>query len=173
MPQRLNTAKQLAIIAWIQTALSITAIWDKQGQNSPELPYISCNIIAGPQFDGTHQVRHKSTDIYTYLFRKIFTLSIQVHATTNHLAFLSTLINSMILSTHRATLRAAGLSIYNDTDITPTDISELLDTGFEKRGVIEVTMAYAEEIDDTIGEINTVGVKGESGTKFENIDITI
>lgn len=173
MPQRLNQAKQTAIISWIETALSITAIWDKQNALRPDFPYISVNIIAGPQLDGTPEPKYKSTNIYTYIFRKIFTMSIQIHAVTNHLALLSTLINSIILPTHRATLRAAGLAIYNDTDISITDISELLNTGFEKRGAIDVTMAYAEEIDDTVGEIQTVGVKGKSGTKFENIDITI
>jgi hypothetical protein len=79
----------------------------------------------------------------------------------------------MVLPTHRATLKAAGLSIYNDTDISPVDISELLDTGIEKRGSIDVTMAYAEEVDDVTGEINTTGIKGEAGSKFENIDITV
>lgn len=173
MPQRLNQAKQTAIISWIETALSITAIWDKQNKAKPAFPFISCNIIAGPQPDGTHQVTHKSQDVYTYLFRKIFTLSIQSHALTNHLGYLSTLINHMKIPASRQTLRNAGLSIYNDTDISPVDISELLDTGFEMRGSIDVTIAFAEEIDATLGEINTVGVKGESGTKFENIDITI
>lgn len=173
MPERLNQAKQTAIIAWIETALAITAIWDKQGFDKPALPYITCNIIAGPQLDGTPQRNYKETDVYTYILRKIFTLSIQSHAITSHLAFLSTLIDSMELPTHRATLRAAGLSIYNDTDVSPTDISELLDTGWEKRGSIDVTMAFADEVDDTVGEINTVGVQGIAGTKFENIDITI
>lgn len=173
MPQRLNQAKQLAIISWIETALSITAIWDKQNKSKPDLPYISCNIIAGPQLDGTPERTYKTTDIYTYIFRKIFTLSIQIHAITNHLGFLSALINSMTLPPQRATFFAAGLSIYNDIDISPTDISELLDTGFEKRGSIDVTMAFAEEVDSTVVEINTIGLKGKSGSKFENIDITI
>ncbi len=173
MPQRLDQAKQSAIISWIETALSLEAVWDKQNLPSPALPYVSCNIIAGPQLDGTPQRNYKTTDTFTHLFRKIFTLSVQAHAITNHLALLSTLINSMVLPTHRATLKDAGLAIYNDTDISPVDISELLDTGFEKRGSIDVTMAYAEEVDDVTGEINTTGVKGEAGSKFENIDTII
>lgn len=173
MSQRLNQEKQTAIMNWIETALSITAIWDKQNKKRPVLPYISLNIIAGPQLDGTPEPRYKTTDIYTYIFRKIFTLSVQVHAVNNHLALLSTLINAMILPTQRATLRAAGLAIYNDIDISITDISELLDTGFEKRAAMDVTMAYAEEIDDTVGEIQTVRVKGLPDTKFENINTLI
>ena len=173
MPQRLNQAKQTAIIAWIETALSITAFWDKQNALRPSLPYISVNIITGPKRDGTPERTYKELDTYTYIFRKIITLSIQSHSQSNHLALLSTIIDSMTLPTQRATLRAAGLSIYNDDDIDPTDISELIDTGFEKRGSIDVTMAYADEIDDSPGEIQTMQLVGEPGTKFENIDTII
>jgi hypothetical protein len=173
MPQRLNQAKQTAIIEWIQTALFITTIWDKQNAFRPALPYISVNIITGPQQDGTPEAKYKTTDVFTYIFRKIFTLSIQAHSQSNHLALLSTLINSMKLPTQRATLRAAGLSIYNDNDISPTDISELIDTGFEKRASIDVIMAFAEEVDDSPGEIQTMQLVGKAGTKFENIDTII
>ncbi len=173
MPSRLDVTKQTAIIAWIETALAISAIWDKQNALRPSLPYVSVNIIAGPQFDGTPEKKYKELDTYSYIFRKIFTLSIQSHSQTNHLALLSTLINSMMLATQRATLRAAGLSIYNDTDISPNDVSELIDTGFEKRAAIDVTMAFAEEIDDVPREIQTVQLVGAPGSKFENIDTII
>lgn len=173
MPQRLNQAKQTAIIAWIETALSITAIWDKQNALRPALPFISLNIITGPQSDGTSERTYKETDVYTYIFRKIFTLSVQSHSQTNHVALLSTLLNAIILPTQRETLRTAGLSIYNDTDISITDVSELIDTGFEKRAAMDITFAFAEEIDDSPGEINTVQLVGEPGTKFENIDVII
>jgi hypothetical protein len=173
MPDRLDTAKQAAILTWIQTALSVTAIWDKQNGNRPALPYVSVNIITGPQNDGAVEAKYKELDTFTYIFRKIFTLSIQAHSQTTHLALLGTLINSMILPTQRAPLRAAGLSIYNNQDILPTDISELIDTGFEKRASIDVTMAFAEEIDDIPGEIQTMQLVGAPGSKFENIDTII
>jgi hypothetical protein len=173
MPQRLNQAKQTAILAWIETALSIEAIWDKQNGNRPALPYVSVNIISGPQNDGTPEAKYKTTDTFTYIFRRIFTLSIQAHSQSNHLALLSTLISAITLPTQRATLRAAGLSVYNNNDILPTDISELIDTGFEKRGSIDVTMAFTDEIDDIPGEIQTVQLVGEPGSKFENIDTII
>lgn len=173
MPQRLNQVKQTAILTWIETALSIAAIWDKQNLPKPPLPYISCNIISGPQLDGTPESKYKSLDTYTYILRKIFTLSIQIHATTNHLAYLSSLIDSMVLPSFRQILRDAELSIYNDTDIIINDISELLDTGFEKRASIDVTMAYADEVDDLVGEINFTNIQGISGTKFEKVNITI
>lgn len=173
MPQRLDATKQKAIKLWIQSALSITAIWDKQNAIRPALPYISVNIITGPQLDGTPERTYKELDVYTYIFRKIFTLSVQVHSQTNHIALLSTLLNSIILPTQRATLRAAGLSIYNDTDISITDVSELIDTGFEKRASMDITFAFAEEIDDSPGEIQTMQLVGSPGTKFENIDTII
>ena len=173
MPQRLDSAKQLAIISWIETALSITAIWNDQNALRPALPFVSVNIISGPTPDGTYQVNYKELDTYTYLFRKLFTLSIQAFSTTNHLALLSILTNSINLPTHRSTLRAAGLAVYNETDIVPVNISELLETGMEKRGSIDVNMAYSEEVDDIPGEIQTTKIAGISGTKFENVDLTI
>ena len=88
MPQRLNPAKQLAIISWIETALSITAIWSAQNATRPVLPYVSVNIISGPQLDGTPQKTYKELDTYTYIFRKVFTLSVQVFSHTNHPALL-------------------------------------------------------------------------------------
>jgi len=173
MPERLNSTKQIAIQGWIETTLGISAIWTDQNSLRPALPYISINIIAGPQLDGTPQRTYKTTNIFTYLYRKVFTLSIQSFSNTNHLALLSDLINSITLPSKAGILKAAGLAVYNNTSISPTNISELINTGIEKRGSIDVTMAYAEEVDDPTGEIIKTNVSGISGTKFENVNTDI
>ena len=173
MPQRLDSAKQAAIRSWIITALGINAIWTGQNELRPILPYASINIIAGPVPDGTPQKKYKTTNTFTYLFRSMITLSVQVFSNTNHLALLRKLINSLTLPSHRQLLRAAGLSVYNDTSISPIDISALINTGIEKRGSIDITMAYADEVDDLSGEIVKMQLKGEAGSKFEDIDTTI
>lgn len=173
MPKRLNQTFQKEIIEWIETSLSITAIWDKQSEQRPDLPYASLNIISGPSLIGVPEAIHKTTNIFTWIFRQIFTTSIKIFSLNQSLDLAAQLMQSVFLPSRRAILEAAGLAIWNDSEIVITDISSLVNTGYESIASMDVIFNYAEEIDSPDGEIAIAEIKGVPGGPLERIDFTV
>lgn len=173
MPNRLNSTLQKEIIRWIETSLSIAAMWDKQSEARPPLPYASLNIISGPTPIGVPDREYKSLNTFTWVFRKIFTVSIKLLSVNNSLALASLLQNSIELPPLRQILTAAGLAIWNPDEIAITDISSLVNTGFESIASMDTIFNYTEEIDSADGEIAIAEMKGVPGEPLARINFTV
>jgi hypothetical protein len=179
---RLNTTLEKTIYDWVVSAVSskvgITVIWDKQstqgeGQGvQPSEPFITLNIISGPNKAGTPEQVDKPgvDDTVIRIFRKTITLSIQVFAFADYLEILSLVVNATELESQLSILRAEGLVIWGVSDIT--DLSELIESKYRFRANIDIIMSYGEEIDDVTGEIRTVEMSGQIGSQDRDIDIT-
>jgi len=81
--------------------------------------------------------------------------------------------NAIFLPPLRAILLAAGLAIWNDSEIVITDISSLVNTGYESIASMDIIFNYADEIDSIDGEIAIAEMKGVPSGPLERIDFIV
>lgn len=183
MAYRLNSIKEKAVVDWVKACIltaypTATVFWDKQSAGGavnnklPAYPFVVLNIIAGPFKDDGHSDRKYKknkagtpTDTYTFTFRKRVTVSINVFAAENHLDIVSKIQNGVELPTKLDILNSKGIVIRGAT--APSDISELLDSKYEMRATMDIELAYAETVDDTITEVREVQYEKTNAPEFE------
>jgi len=177
MAYRFNQVKELAIYTWVSSVLpGLTVIWDKpknpgKAGDRPDLPYATLNIVAPPGTDGKPASEYKTTDIFTRKFKKEFTLSVNIFADDKYFEYAEGLLHSIYNVTIQESLAEAGLCVRAFGNLN--DLSTLISNGYEYRCQIDFFMAYAEDIDETIGQINTVESTGELSPDGSTAIITI
>ncbi len=154
--QRLTTTQENGLHAWIQEILTgVSVIWEHEDGKRPHIPFATLDIIAGPRSTGTPEERYESEDTYAYPMRKRATLSISTFG-ENALVMAAAIENALFLPTHQARLRQAGFAVWGNEP--PTDITALMDTKHEGRAVIDIFIAWADQMTDAPGEIRKVGI---------------
>ncbi|BBO74401.1 hypothetical protein DSCW_18180 [Desulfosarcina widdelii] len=167
--QRLSTARENALHAWIQAILTgVTVIWEHEGGQRPNAPFASLDIIAGPQSTGPGEQRWDAEDTFAHALRKLATLSVSTFG-DNALVMAVAVEDALQLPTHQTTLRQAGFAVWGHDG--PRDITALMDTQHEGRAVIDIFIAWAEAATDTPGEIHKVGIS--SGVCDQTITIEV
>lgn len=187
---RINKTLERGLTDFLESVCSkFTVAWnmqDSQGSQKgikPPLPYLTMNIISGPSKVGratevaaVDDDGDPIVDTFTYKQTFMFTLSIQSFAQKGHLSVLQDIQSAEDLPTKMAILQNVGLAIWVMGE--PIDISALRNTGHEMRGSLDIDFAFAIELNDQPGEIQTVDIDGTlttaAGTEHEtNINKTI
>lgn len=146
---------ELAIYDWVSKESGITTIWDKPDQPRPKLPYITLNIISGPNKIGTDEIKYEENK-FKINGRRFFTLSIQAFG-ERALETMSNLQSSIEKPTVREKLRSAGLAIWNEPNVL--DLTTLLETDFEQRSSMDVMFGITRQIiDEELTYIETTDV---------------
>ena len=164
---RLDAAKELAIGDFISDATGITTIWDKPSsqtsKNRPSLPYCTMNIISISE-EGDVDIDYKSEDTYTYTNRQAFTLSVQIFSQDDYLDIAEKIRRAAYKESKRIPLKQAGIALREVGDTT--DISALIETGFEKRAGIDLFMSTAVQEDEADGEIRSAKIEKTNEPTF-------
>jgi len=161
MGYRLDQVKEDAIYDWTVSSLGagVNVIWDKPGEERPEKPYATLNIIGGPSLVGDRaEHKYKTLDTWEYNFVKKFTLSMNIYADNNHLNLMQKIINGTFLETKLQILQLKGLACWGYDG--PADLSALIETEWEFRSHIDIFMSYAETVADIPGEIQKIELNG-------------
>lgn len=157
---RLNETLEDGIYDWARAALpdDINIIWDRPSEDRPAKPYLILNFLTGPiQVDGP-ELKYKETDVFTYTWRKVITLSVTLVSDNNYMVHMERLLNSLDVETYSLNLKNVGFACWGYEG--PWDISELIETKYEFRVNANIMLSYGEEIDYNIGEINSVNLNG-------------
>jgi len=160
----ISVAMQDAIHDFVIAATGLAVgkvIWSMPDADRPAPPYISLNVSSGPRSIGSPEVIHKAQDVFTFPFRKEFTLTVNSFAASGWHTLIAAVMNALELPSKQALLTNAGIAIMRAED--PIDLSGLLETGFEGRGAVDIMLGYTTEIDDTTGEIQTVEISQTVG----------
>lgn len=171
---RLDETMELAIYNWITAASGINFIWDKQDISGsgdairPDFPYGTLDILNIGN-DGEAAQKYKELDTYTYQFKKIFTLSIDVFTKNAHFEIMSNILDSLELASFLVTLQNAGIAVWGNSD--PLDLSALEDTAHVLRAHTDIFMAYGKDKDDVSGEIQKVNIEGAIDHHSRNFQI--
>lgn len=171
MMQRLTTTRENAIQAWASSVLTgMSVIWDKGDGKRPAPPFATLNVIAGPMpLDKADEI-WTSRDTFAIVIRKSFTLSIQAFG-EDALIRCNDIVDSLLMPTRLAILQDAGFGVWGTT--APMDITEFMDTKYEGRAVVDIILAYADVKQDIPGEIHTVNIDAELGSRDIEINVDI
>lgn len=174
---RVKETVENAIVAFVNSAVSdytsITVFWDKQDATGnvnvptlPDYPFVTLNISSGPSKIGrSANIKYKSGDTFTYLFRRQITVTVNVYAQSDHLAIIDAIIKAVVLPDKNVILRDAGVAVQDHSD--PVDISALLESHHEFRSTVDLFIAYHDEVDSTPGRIEKARVNKTNDPTFE------
>lgn len=154
---------------------TIPVMWDKQIADSrnnqspkrPNSPFFTLNISTPPMKEGNAEIIYKGLDTFSFPFRKAFTVSGNIYSPAEfdtplgkrgYFNVIESVTNAIELESFRSILRQAGISAREVS--APVDLSELLESVFEFRSSVDFFMAYSKVVDDVIGQIDKVNVKG-------------
>jgi hypothetical protein len=136
---------------------------------------VTLNISTLPSKEGNAEMTYKSLDTFSFPMRKAFVVSVNVYANEKistlvgdkgYYNVIESIINASELETYRSILRQAGISYRNNSE--PVDLSELLESIYEFRASTDLFMAYIKVVNDVVGQIDKVNLKGTVGD-FETI----
>lgn len=164
---RISSTKEDAITDWVETVTGISFFWNRQDTHRPAMPYGILNIVSGPNKEGNAAIKYKTLDTFTYLFKKTFTLSIDIIADNQHLRLMSDILDSLELPSFLTNLRIAGLAYRGNSDIF--DISELLNAKDVRRCTVDIFFAYGQDKDDVSGQVDKIKAAGTIDSKTINI----
>ncbi len=152
---------------WIKSVVGTgwTLVWadslsDSDGPR-PTGPYITLKIIAGPQPTGQSELRkNATTGRFDLCNIGVYTLSIQSFR-AGAWAVLRDLQNKMHSPLTTETFRTGVANIAIEERGGITDVSALLEAGYERRYAMDVIFTAPENVDSGIGPIEKVTIKGK------------
>lgn len=161
MPYRLDQVKEDGIYNWISNIVgsSIPVIWDKPDAIKPNLPYVTLNIIGGPNKVGNRPNRkYKELDKWNYTFVKRITLSVNIFTYGDNAGLMETILDSLQLPTKLVLLRDVGLAFWGYDGAF--EDSTLVDTKWEFRSHADIFLSYGIIKEDEPGEIQKINLNG-------------
>lgn len=175
---RLDENIENALIDWGLTETGLTTIWQEQISIDPDVggklpyPYLTMKIISGPNEVGSFDRVRVGDGIYEYTDHYEFTLQVEIVAGPEaNLIPLNILSRSLDKPTVKQKFRAAGFSFKSKESIL--DTTELLETMYERRAIIDVFFGYQESIQDDNGTIEKVGITPTiNGTELDEFIVT-
>ena len=146
------------------TVVHAEAVSGKQGPR-PQKPFITIKFINGPQPKNFDDVRYKgdagapteNKETYTLAGLRQRTVSIKAHGqdSDDHLALIQALLDDQSAI---SVLKQETVSIVSRGQVL--DISELIDTGYERRHVLDVIFNTSSNVDVVTGSIEKAGITG-------------
>ena len=178
MGYKYNATIEQDIKEWVDevlTSYSIVCIQEDQKYRNPQIEgNFASYDIGSPRLYGQDSRQYVSGDNHKYQGIRALDITVTVYA-DNAMHLTSLLQNSLMRGTILQGFSEKGFSILNI--IGTQNITALLDTGYERRGVLEFTIGVNETHTDATSYINTVVqtgiVENENGDEIYNEDITI
>lgn len=158
-----------ALFNWVDSLNIVPSnkiVFEEQNVKRPIPPYISMKLITLPQKLGSRDnIKHDVDDNYKIHGVRSLTVSCKSYGNTA-IQLMSDMHESFELSSVRDIFLNANLAIWDEG--SPTDISTVLETGFETRANMDIIVAGTSEQIDTRGYIATASYEGtinkEDGT---------
>ncbi len=149
------------VFDWASGESGLTTIFERPNQPRPSTPYVSLNIVGGPVKQGGQQeVRF---DDPTFSVNALLALTVSVKAYGNQTNDPISILTNLQLSLGKLevleSLRSGGIAVWNEGPIS--DISEVLETGFEERANMDVLFAASHSTVTDGGLIEKVDLSGE------------
>ena len=139
-------------------ALTPVIFWEPNSPR-PTIPYVTLFLssIIAPNQDYASQISNSSGVINMSGDRK-FTLEIQAYGGADPLTVLENLRSSLQKQTVLDTLRTSGLTFYQSLNLT--DITNLIDSQWERRASLDVLMGIGQLYTDNPGYFDHLQVEG-------------
>jgi hypothetical protein len=168
------SAIRKAVVQEIQRDLGIVCIVEEQSRQNlprPEKPYISIKTITPMLQVGDDDYREMGDGKTNYGGQRSFVVSINCYGNTQEEAYQKMGLLNALLNTQPVIdrLRRSRIAIWDIGDIA--DLSQLLNTGYEGRAHMDVTMAIASNIETDLGVIEEAEISGE--VDDQEIEITV
>lgn len=168
-----------AIYDWVQPTVNVPVIWENQNIPTPSYPYVSLNIITGPNKEGGVDELRTSTDLSRNNGEEIellttdqvqFTLSITAHSDRESLATTPSKDPMILASTLQASLgrRSTLKQLTQDADLAivnwvgPTDVSVAFNGQWHKRYNLDIIFRSSTRCKEYIGYIDKVDIKNDN-----------
>lgn len=176
---RIDTDIFQPVRQWIESITEVTrVIKDKPGRPRPnKFPYITVNLITSLQKIGSRDSLEYDApdealpisetnpdDQWNIGGQRRFVISVNAYVDKKIRDFfdaqdlLIKLQDAVDDPNQRTILKAAGLSVFSVGDILP--ISELIETGWESRAQVDITMSIASNRKTRLGAIEKVEIQG-------------
>lgn len=151
-------------ITFLQTIYTTqTIIVDRPNTRRPQKPYISINVSTPIQKLGhTDPTQHVNDSNFNIGGQRSFVMSVKAYVDKNQQDFfdaqdlLLQLQDALEDPIKRETLDQAGLAPWEVGDIL--DVTELVETGYEPRAQIDITMGIVSNREADFGAIETVEI---------------
>lgn len=186
MPNRENPTfeeRKDAVFKWVDAVVGkdIEVIFLRPNEQRPskrggrkQFPgeYVTLQFTSPGTKVGGEDIVHKSGDVFTATSQHMATLSIIAYG-ENATTIAEKIQRSLSKPTVLLGLRTDGLAVWNEPSLT--DISALLETGFETRTNLDVILGFIATDDDTIGIVEKVLTEGDmtGNTKQITVNDTI
>ncbi len=157
-----------ALVSWVKRVIDVnTVIWERQNAPRPTIdlfPYVTLNLLTPRTKVGFRDsLEYISGTNYNKGGQRTFGLSISVYSKDDSVYFeaidlAEQLQDSLDNPLELETLALAGLAFFNIGDIL--DTSTLLETGFEPRATLDLTVGVASNRIIDLGAIESVSFTG-------------
>ena len=152
-----------ALANWATSVSGLVAIWERPDSRRPPLPYIALNFVTPSlQPGGFDELRYDETaDEFHTCGQRTAVVSVTTHYCdtddVESLNMASRLHAALGADEYLAILNAAGLAVWDQGGII--DISAELETGFENRHQIDVTLGLVSDLVTDPGVIETAEIE--------------
>ncbi len=169
-------AHRAALVREVQLATQVTCILAEPNDLRPARPYFSMKMTtpAGKYGDDS-AAEVGSTTVWNRGGQRKMVVDFNCYGCTHEQAYgLMALWQSWLeLETTQARLYAAGIAVWLNGSVT--DLSQLLNAGFEGRAHMSVDFGIAANLTEDLGAIETVNVDGEvlNGVETIAVDVTV
>jgi hypothetical protein len=131
----------------------------------PDLPYATINILDAESLECEPDEEYNTaTETFTYDEKKTFLASVNAYAEQGAMQIIGKICRAIRMPEGREMLVNSGL-FWRETGKIQ-DLTELLDTGHEKRAQVDIVFAYAEESKSS-GIVNIERVTGTASIGIE------
>jgi len=159
------------VYTWIVRELEGTEVtpdrvfWVEPNAPRPPRPCVGLDLITGPVQTAHDQRRETAPGIWKVSGQRRVTISVIAYGEDAD-TIIGRLHSGVELETVREVFRAYGMGLVRQEDVL--DVSQLLDTKFEKRSQFDVTFHVVSERTEDVGYIETVEIENEdTGTTTE------
>ncbi len=166
---------QAAVFSWANAALNAdpaapttTVYWDEPEAPKPAAPALRLNLIAGPTMFGLDELRSVAgdADAFEIVGPRSFMLSVTAFGSTAF-QLIADLQTSISDPTQMQVLEAANVAVLSTS--SPRDVTVPLETKFETRAQIDVTLLATEDKVVTPGVIGKVAIDSTVGSETGQI----
>lgn len=159
-----NTTTAIITVEMVQEGVpDITFHMAYENGLEPSTPYGFINVTSAGNLDSRPARSYKGLDTFTHHFHENMSLSINIYCKDGHMQKAEKLKRSIYFDSVRQDLVSAGLYFTSFSDVR--DLSELVDTQFEKRSQFDAFFGYGEDVDETLTEIQTIEGEFTTNTK--------
>lgn len=144
-------------IAYLKFVPNQNIVYEEQNKQRPVGNYISYKIITLPAKRGFDSQAHVSGDTFKLTGHRTMSLSVKTYGVDAPQMAID-LHSSLELESVRNIFKQYNFCVWGYG--TPRDISALLETGFESRGVIDIMLAANAEMTETLGYIDSANTEG-------------